>query len=146
MKGISGHEIKTCFHQSWDAGWAKTLGEQGTRSPLGSPKPLSKVPLCPVLVSYRFSEGLIHLLLLLVLFLTLIEEDTGTGTEVGHGKPRSFTGGETQSILQLWRRQNLLHHYSKGHTELNMRTLNFMFIQDPAACISGFDPQRKFQQ
>lgn len=134
-------------------GWGgeqKLLGGGGkgaihrwTRGPLGSPKPLSKAPLHPLLANYSFSEGLIHLLLLLVLFLTLVEDEAGAETE-GHRKPGSFTGGETESILR--RRQNLLNNYSKGQTELNMQKFNFMFIHDPVACISGLDLQRKFLQ
>lgn len=34
------------------------------------------------------------MLLLLVLFLTLVEDEAGAETEEGHGKPGSFTGGE----------------------------------------------------
>lgn len=94
-------------------------------------------------MNYIFSEGLLHLLLLLFVFLTLTEEVAGAKTEVEQGKPGSFTGGETPAILQLWRWQILFNNYSKEQSESNMQKLDFTSTHEAVACISGLRPLTK---
>lgn len=101
--------------------WGEEQNHLGAKEPpIGGPEdlqaPLNGSTFQSSLLSFAYELQIlrrIHSFLLLVLFLTLPEEEAGAETEVGQLKVLGRSQVEDQSILQLWGRQNALNNYSK---------------------------------